>query len=261
MSHENHLYVILFPTSCLVGSQLAPAEFARHFNAGSSKFYTGKLIFAEVDIGFRHPYFRLEEQLKQLVAHEDGRPKATKYFSHYRVLEHLDFAALGMLYISTPEGYVLDLKPETLAATHQPGQVRIYGEISPISMMVLSDLSFPEYGAYITQPDSPIGAPKMFYTQIDVDIDDFLKDFEDRAVMPSPIPDVHPSVLRDSILELRAIKGKHTKGLSMSNAIGKLPYRLLKHGFMFASAEANRFYRLPSLAHIEKEHPKFWKYM
>ena len=261
MNYENHLYVILYPINALVGSHLDYQEFARHYNSGSSKYYSGKLIFAELDNTFRHPYFQLEDRLLALRPHEDGKPKATKYFSNYRVLEHIDFSALGRLFIATPEGHVLELESGPYEAKHQTGMVRIFGEIAPISVMVLSDYNFLEFAKFITVPGSPVGAPKMFYTQIDLEIDDFLKKLESNPLRQSPIPEVHPSVLRDGILEIQNNSNKHTKGLSLADPLGKISFKSIRHGFMFASQDQNRFYPMPLASEIEKKNYKFWKYM
>lgn len=261
MTYENHLYMILFPMNALVGSQLDPQAFAKHFNFGSSKFYSGKMIYAELDINFRHPYFNLDEKLKDLKPHEDGRPKSTKYFSTYRVLEHVDYSAIKKLYISTPEGYVLELDEGPYEAKHQTGYIRVFAEVAPMSLMVLSDYNFLEYANFITQPDCSVGAPKMFYTQVELDITDFLEELEKNPMYPSPIPDLHPSVLRDSIRELQKFKNKHTKGLALTTPLGKMSFRNLRHGFMFASQDKNRFFPLPPMAEIEKNNFKFYKYM
>jgi len=261
MSINNHLYVILFPNTALVGSQLPPQEFGKHFISGSSKYYSGKLIFAELDIGFRNAYFPIDAMLADLRPHEDGRPKSTKYVSTYRVLEHVDFDAIQSLYITTPEGYTLELTAGAYEAKHQSGFIRIFGEITPVSMMVLSDYNFLEFSKSITNPNAFVGAPKMFYTQIELEIDEFLKAIDANPLIPAPIPDVHPAVLQKSILEMRRFKDKHTKGLSLSNPLGKISFKNLRHGFMFASQERNKFFPLPSLEEIEKKNYKFWKYM
>jgi len=261
MPLQNHLYMILFPNTALVGSQLEPAEFGRHFISGSSKYYAGKLIFAEVDISFRHSYFKIDEMLQDLCPHEDGRPKSTKYVSTYRVLEHIDYDKILNLYITTPEGYTLELVPGPYEAKHQPGLIRVFGEITPVSLLVLSDYNFLEFSKFITSPSSFVGAPKMFYTQIDLEIDEFLKQIESNPLLPPPIPDIHPAVLQKSILEMRKFKDKHTKGLSLNNPLGKISFRNLRHGFMFASQDRNRFYPFPSLDEIEKTNYRFWKTM
>ena len=86
MEYANRLYVILHPTSALIGSQLTPAELARHYTVGPTRHYRGKVIFAELDVGFRNPYFAIDAALREMVPHPDGRPKATKFISCYRVL-------------------------------------------------------------------------------------------------------------------------------------------------------------------------------
>ncbi|MEI8093947.1 MAG: hypothetical protein WCG80_07040 [Spirochaetales bacterium] len=260
MSLNNRLYMILFPNTALVGSQLPPDDFGRHFISGSSKYYSGKLIFAEIDAAYRHEYFNIDDALKDMT-HADGRPKSTKYISTYRVLEHIEFSAILSLYITTPEGFTLPLVQGSYEATHQSGLIRIFGEIAPVSMMVLSDYNFRDFSKFITNPKGHVGAPKMFYTQIDLDIDEFLADFEANPLMQPPIPDIHPSVLRESVLDLRKYVDKHTKGLSLSNPLGKISFRHLRHGFMFASQEENKFYPLPAPKDIEKLHFRFWKTM
>lgn len=261
MAFQNHLYMILFPNAALVGSQLEPQEFGKHFVSGSSKYYDGKLIFAEIDPSFRQSYFKIDEMLKELVPHEDGRPKSTKYVSTYRVLEHVDYDKLMNLYITTPEGFTLELTTGDYHAQHQAGFIRVYGEIAPVSMVVLSDYNFLEFGKYITSPDTFVGAPKMFYMQIELDIDEYLKQSDLNPLMSSPIPDIHPSVLRKSIHEIRQLKDKHTKGLSLNNPLSKISFRHVRHGFMFASQGNSKFYPMPSQEVIEKTNYKFWKHM
>lgn len=258
---NNHLYMILYPMEALVGSHLEYQAFAKHFVSGSSKFYSGKLIFAEIDPTFRHSYFNIEGMLKLLVPHEDGRPKATKYVSTYRVLEHMNYDYIRQLYISTPEGYVLPLSEGPYEAKHQEGYVRLFGEIAPLSMSVLSDYNFLEFSKYITNPNNSVGAPRMFYTQIDLDIEEFLKDFEQNPLRPSPVPGVHPSILTKAIGELKTYQTKHTKSLALSDAIGNISFKHLRHGFIFASENQNKFFPLPHWEIVEREHYKFWKHM
>ena len=261
MPHANHLYAILFPSTALVGSQLGPEDFGKHFISGSSKYYSGKLIFAEVSPDYRHPFLKIEQMLAGLVPHEDGSPRATKYSSTYRVLEHLDYDALLDLYIVTPEGYTLALKTGTQGPERQPGLIRVYAEINPVSMMLLSDLSFSEFGKFITAPDSRVGAPVMFFTQVELDSDEFVKEFEANPLLPSPIPDIHPVVLRKSILELKKFPDKHTKGLSPASPLGKISFKHLRHGFMFSSQTKCRFYPMPDAKTIEETNYRFWKFM
>ena len=71
--YKPHLYMICYPNAALVLSQLAPEEFGYRYNYGSANYYAGKLIFAEIDIHYRHPYFRIDETLENFKAHPDRK--------------------------------------------------------------------------------------------------------------------------------------------------------------------------------------------
>ena len=262
MNFPIRLYAILYPNTSLIASQLDPEHFAKHYISGSTRHYDGKMMFVEVDPGFRHPYFRIDEAVAEVVPHEDGRPKATKFISCYRVLEHLDLEAIQQLYLTTSEGHCLGLQ----AGAHEShGQdeatLRVFAEIAPLRMLALARHSFEEFGRYITDPANPKGAPTLFYTQLELEVDEFLADFDANPMLLSPIPGLHPSKLRDSILELRNKRSKPLKGISLHSTFEKIPYRIVQGGFMFASGTQNRFFPLPDLHEIENTHYKFWKHM
>lgn len=261
MSFESHLYQILSPNQALVASQLTPEQFAKHFTVGSTRYYAGKVIFAELDIEFRHPYFNVDQALGDLTPHKDGRPKATKYISTYRVLEHLDFQAIKALYLTSPDGYYVELNAAAYEAKHAPGYIRTYAEVAPLRMLALSRLNFPEFGKHITAPGYSKGAPKLFYTQIDLNIDDFLERFDSNPTMPSPVPGVHPSKFRDAIQEMRDMPDKPLKGVSLDASLETIGYRSIRHGFMFASAEDTKYFPMLSTAEIERRYFNFYRNM
>ncbi len=261
MQYDNHLYQILAPNPALVASQLNPEDFAKHYTAGSVRYYAAKVVFAEIDIDFRHPYFKIDEGIAGLVPHEDGRPKATKFISSYRVLEHIDFNAIKRLFLTTPEGYTLELGSAPYTKTHEPGYLRIFAEIAPLRMLVLTNHDFPAFGRAITNPDYAKGAPKQFYTQIELDIDDFLKEFEEHPTMHPPIPGLHPSKLREAVMELRNEPKKTIKGLRLDSSFDTIPYKRIRHGFMFASQSETLFFPMPSRTEIEETNYRFWRAM
>lgn len=261
MNTDKHLYMILYPNCSLVGSQYSPEQFAKHYMSGSTRYYTGKLVFAEIDINFRNPYFKIDKGLEELVPHPDGRPKATKFICSYRVLEHIDFGAIKSLYLSTPEGYILELKEGTHDAPHLPGFLRTFAEIEPLHMLVLTKYNFVEFGKNITDPNNTKGAPKFFYTQIELDTKEFLKEFEENPFMQPPLLTIHPSKLRDAIHELSVHEEKNTKGLALNCPLDQIPYKMIRHGFMFASQEETLYFPMPSLEEIERTNYRFWRSM
>jgi hypothetical protein len=259
--YGNHLYMICHPNPALVASQYEPEKFAKHYSAGSTRYYDGKVLFAEIDINFRNPYFDIEKGLEGLIPHEDGRPKATKFISTYRVLEHMDFDSILKLYMTNPDGSCFGLESAKYDKTHSPDFLRVFAEITPLRMLVLSSHDFSQYGKWMTDIKNSKGAPKVLYTQFDLNIKDFLADFEANPLMPPPLPSIHPSKLRDAISELKNIPGKYTKGLSLDVSFNRKSYRQVRHGFMFAEAGKELFFPIPPLEVIEKENYKFWRSM
>ena len=138
---EKHLYLILFPNEALVASQLSPEEFGKHYSIGSPRHFTGKVIFAEVDINYRNEYLRINENLTYTESDKPGVPKRTKFVKSYRVLEHIDLSALRSLYLVTTDGAVLGLDRSPEPHDYGNGdRVRVYQEICPLRLLVASRL-------------------------------------------------------------------------------------------------------------------------
>ena len=260
MNYENRIYMVLYPNTTLIASQYEPEMFARHYTSGSSRHYSGKVVFAEVDVNYRNAFLDIENVLGQLTPHSDGRPKATKFIASYRVLEHVDLAAIGRLYLSTQEGHCIALDKGAYEASENEA-VRVYAEVSPMRMLVMSKYNLREFGAYITDPGNHKSAPKQFYTQLDIDVPEFLQEFEQNPFKPSPISALHPSTIRDGFNDLMNHPDKNSKGVSLDSNLDSISYRLLKHGFAFAAQGESLFYPLPSHAEIEARNLKFWRTM
>lgn len=261
MAYEKHLYAVLYPKGTLIASHYSPEQFTEHYISGSSRYYSGKLIFLEMDKDFRDPWFNIEKIYEGLTPHSDGRPKATKFISSYRVLEHLSFESMKGLYITTPDGACLELKSIPRETPDERNHIRIYSEIAPLGMMVLSRESFYDFGKHITNPENPKSAPKVCYTQLQFDAEAFLDEFSSNPLMSSSIPGIHPAKLRDAIEDLQARTWKRTKGLSLENLLYKIPWRMIRHGFMIASQDDFRYYRMPGIDEIEAQNLRFWRNM
>jgi hypothetical protein len=253
--------VVFHPNHSLIASQLDAERFARHYIQGSTRYFEGKLVFAEVDPDFRHGYFDIDAAYAELEPHEDGRPKATKFIKSYRVLEHLDFEAVGSLYVCNSLGDTLELTPADYDPKSRGDEMRVLLEINPLKMMVLTRLNYIEFGRYITDPKQPKGAPAMFYTQMEFGIDEFLKEFEQNPFYRCMVPGIHPARLRSAIIEMRSTPDKKTKGLSLDCPFDQVSYRQLRHGFMLANEKGHKFYPLLPLSDVERDHYKFWKNM
>jgi hypothetical protein len=253
--------MILHPTSALVASQTNPEQFAKHYTTGPTRHYQGKVVFAEIDTDFRDPFFEIDEAISNLVPHEDGRPKATKFISSYRVLEHMDLKRIKSLYLTSPEGQCLELQTAHRDAKNGEKSLRIFAEVNPLRMLVLSQYNFEEFGRFVTDPGNPVGAPAFLYTELELDTEEFLQEYEENPFVLPPIPGLHPSILRDAIEELNTVNYKSNKGLSLDSNFDRISYKLVKSGFMFASREEAIFFPMPPLSEIERTNYKFFKAM
>ena len=103
---EKHLYLICWPNYALVASMLPPHEFGKHYTIGSSRYFHGQTIFAEIDVDYRHDYFEIPRFLDEMKPGPDGQPKRTKFVSCYRVLEHIELSAFKNLYVTSASGTV-----------------------------------------------------------------------------------------------------------------------------------------------------------
>ena len=254
-----HLYVIVHPVNALVASQLPPEKFAEHYTIGSSKHYEGKVIFAELDSAFRDKYFEIDHYLKETVPHPDGSPKKTKFISSYAVLEHIDLKALKSLYLVTTDGKALELKAKPYTAVNEPGLVRVYQEICPLSNMVASTLDQRAFAKYITAGTRSKGAPKILFTQYEFNVELFLHQNQNRDMLTCPIPDTYPNRLHDYLLELKENSEKKTKTISLNSTLTAASWSLIRHGFWFGGPDELVFFPMPSPKELEKNHYEWWR--
>jgi hypothetical protein len=257
MSYEPQLYEIFYPNQALVASHLQPQQFAQHYLISSIRHYTGKLVFAQVSPRYRHPDLPIEQMLRELTPHPDGSPKRTKFIASYRVLEHTDLDSIDRLFLATAQAQLLELRPSEYSKSHQSGFLRTFAQIAPLSMLVLSTMDMPEFGRYMTKPGNAKGCPSLFYTQIDLNTEEFLDQFAANPFMSAPFPFLHPAKLRDALAQLRAEPAKQTKGLSLYCPLDQIPFRRIRHGFMFARGELYKFFPMPGLQAIEEANPRF----
>lgn len=257
--YTKHLYAIMYPNQALVASQLGPEDFGKHYSVGTKRYYSGKMLFVEVDVNYRNEYFELDKYLGETVEHEDGSPKHTKFVSSYRVLEHLELSALGSLYAGTVSGETLKIEGQDYEPIQEPGRVRIIQELNPIQMLAATTYDHRALGKYLTDPKNPKGAPKLFFTQYDLDVDLFLEAWDRNPLMAAPIPGVHPQKLKIVLEQLLSNSAESTVSIGLQSVFNEVQYSQVRHGFFLASGDDLRFYPLPSQAVLERQHYAWWK--
>lgn len=260
--YEPHMYMICYPNSSLVLSQLSPEDFGARYNYGSASYYSGKLIFAEIDINYRNDYFHIDSVLERLVPHEDGSPKATRYISSYRVLEHVSIDAIQSLYLANADGTCFKLEAGEYKPDPEEQDLKVFAEITPLTMLTLSKRNLCDFGKWFTrEPENQLHVPRLLYMQINMDMDLFLREFEVNPFAPPPLEGVHPAKVRDAILELRRRKEKDLKALTLDTAFTKESYRKIRHGIMVMDSEQEKFFPMPSMAEIQEKNFRFYRGM
>jgi len=259
--YDKHLYMIVFPINALVASQLEPEQFGEHYITGSTKHFSGKVIFAELDINFRDDYFEIDKYLDLTVTQKDGSPKKTKFIKSYGVLEHVDLTAIKKLHLCTTNGKVLSIDPVEYTAYNKPGLIRIYQEITPLDTLVASTLDQREFGKFITTQTRSKGAPAIFFTQIDFTISRFLEMNKYKEILNIELPDVNPYRFYDCIVALKNNPEKTNKTIELGSLLRDLSYKYLRHGFWFVDSEQLKFFPMPSEADLENKYFYWWKYV
>ena len=257
-----HLYLILHPNEALVASQLSPEEFGAHYSIGSPRHFTGKVLFAEIDINYRHEFLRIDEYLAQTESRFPGKPKRTKFVKSYRVLEHIDIAAMQRLYLVTTDGAVLGLDSSPMPeADGRPGRVHVYQEICPLSLVVASSLTPRDFGAYITEGTWSKGAPKIFFTQWDIDAEAVVNQNDVRSFSMGPLPNVNPTNLPTALKELAEDHTKKTKTVSLNGSLDLMSYKNIQPGFYFSGGKDIKFYRMPTMEELHDKHRSWWRHL
>ena len=260
--YQKHLYLILYPNEALVASQLSPEAFAKHYSVGSPRHFIGKVIFAEVDAGYRdrHNYLRIDEYLGRTEKPEG--PKRTKFVKSYRVLEHIDPSALLRLYLVTTDGAVLalDKSDEPLGEDEEP-RVRVYQELCPLQLLVASNLDPHRFGCYITEESWSKGAPRIFFCQYDIDVEGVVARNEIFGFNMGPLPNVNPTNLPTALKELQETPAKRTKTISLNPNLDAMSYKAIQPGFWVADASVTVFYRMPTMDELHEKHYAWWRHL
>ena len=252
MSRDVHLYFSLVPEA-LIASMLTPEEFGVYYAVGTAKKARGQAVFVEIDPGFRHDYFRIEEGIRRCVPHEDGSPKASIYISVYRVLEHVPLDVIERLYLVTQDGRVLGLDsedpgPETTNGFH------LYQEIAPVHPMVVSSLGPRRfYELIVKNPGILLRLPAICFAELR--LGELAEDPEYGSVRNPPYPTIQH--LRQCLMAL-ASKTVDAKMVNRT-APATFPYRTIKSGLFMGNEQDLMFFPLPEVETLRTEHYRWWR--
>ena len=249
---STYLYFSLIPEA-LIASMLPPEQFGQYYATGHKYKSKGQAIFFEVDPGFRHEFFAIDDGLKRCVPRPDGTPKNSVYISVYRVLEHIPVSALGKLYLSTAYGHTLGLNKGTITPREGPG-LHMYQDLAPVNSLVVSNqdpISF--YESVTSKPSKFIRFPGLCFVELGLGA--LATDPANGPVGDLPYSFMHH--LREALLELDPA-GKESKLVHRVHSL-EFPYRMIKSGLYAGNGADLAFYPMPTHEALRREHNQWWR--
>ncbi len=249
---KRYLYLSLLPEA-LIGSMLPPEKFGNYLAVGTKKRTRGQAMFFEVEPDFSSDWLKVQDLEARCLPNFDGTPKRSKYFSIYRVLEHIPLNKLKKLYLVTDDGRVLELDKAEYTASLDP-KLRLYQQLVPVNPRVASTLNPKEFVKFITDTSHPVSVPKIIF--VEMVLNGLATDPINGSVENLPYANIEH--LRDCLVELKIADDKPTKTV-IRFMQGDLLYRTVKNGFFVGDKNDFLFYKFPSIDQLENEYYSWWR--
>lgn len=248
------IYLTATPEA-LIASMLPPVEFGAYLSTGTKKRNKGQAIFFEVDLGQIEKLIDMESLNQRCVAKADGKPKSSVYLSVYRVLETIPLEALKSLYLTTDNGYTLELKKTAYDVSKETkGKLHLFQELLPVTPLVASELTPSAFLKRLTDSSTPIVLPKLFF--VDLKLGELATNPLKGSAEYLPYSNV--GHLRDC---LEILKGEYEKHMKTVQRIysGSLLYRTIESGFYVGSKDEIFFYQYPDIVELENINYEFFR--
>jgi hypothetical protein len=251
---KKYIYLTATPEA-LIASMLPPEEFGSYLSTGTKKRNKGQAIFFEVDLGHIENVIDVDSLNSRCVPKPDGKPKSSVYLSVYRVLETIPLAALKSLYLTTDNGFTLELKKSAYDLSKEiSGKLHLFQELLPVTPLVASELTPSAFLKRLTNGSIPISIPKLFF--VDLKLGELATNPLTGSIEHLPYTNV--GHLRDC---LEILKGEYEKHMKTVQRIysGSLLYRTIESGFYVGSKDEMYFYPYPSLSELETINYEFFR--
>ena len=246
-----HYYLLCYRTEALVASHLEPEAFGRYMAVGTKKNTRGNVLFFEIDPSLNSDWFPLDDIARRCAPHVDGSPKRSKYISIYRVLEHVDISLFGKLWLCTADGRVLALDPSPYSEDGDGYGPNLYGELCPVSPLVVSALPPSAFIKFMTDPRHPLNLPKLFFV-------DMLLDRDETGTLAGYLPYPDPLHIIDCINDLEVTSEKKSKTVSRTPRHHGF-FRTIRRGFFLGGQEGMLYYRFPDHHELQVRHSAWWR--
>ncbi|MBN1411496.1 MAG: hypothetical protein JW969_11680 [Spirochaetales bacterium] len=250
---EYYLYFSLYPES-LIASMLSPEQFGNYLAVGTKKRESQQeALYFQVDPEKCKGIFNLTDIDTRVVAHKDGEPKHSVYYSIYRVLEKLPLDAIKDMYLATRYGRVLRLE-KTNDLPQFNDKCYLYQEIVPVHPRIASSLDPVKFSKFITDRNNRLYVPKICF--VDLRLGDLANDPENGSVYDLPYPQI--DYLKECLKQVKNNEEKHTKTVNRIQS-GKFIYRVINNGFYVAEGSKLLFIKFPSEKELNSTYYHWWK--
>lgn len=248
------IYLTATPEA-LIASMLPPVEFGAYLSTGTKKRNKGQAIFFEVDLAQIEQLIDMDSLNLRCVPKVDGKPKSSVYLSVYRVLETIPLAAFKSLYLTTDNGYTLELKKSSYDISKEiMGNLHLFQELLPVSPLVASELTPSAFLKRLTDGSIPIVLPKLFF--VDLKLGELATNPKGGSVENLPYSNI--GHLRDCLEILSGEYEKHMKTVQRVFS-GSLLYRTIESGFYVGSKQEIIHYPYPTLDELENINYEFFR--
>jgi hypothetical protein len=167
-------------------------------------------------------------------------------------MEFLPLPVYRALYLTTPDGRVLRIDESPYAAADGANGINLFQELCPLIPMVVSNLPPREFVRTLTNPASPVNAPRLFFADLRLDRDE-------RGKLAGWLPYTDPLHIEDCVRELKQAEpgAKSTKTVSRTPRTRGF-FRAIRRGFFLGDQTGMKFYRFPSREDLEVVHARWW---
>lgn len=248
---QQYTYLSMIPES-LVISMLPPEQFGTYLATGTRKRAKEEAVFFDVDPD-QLKDFDLGPAFERCTPHPNGEPKHSVYVSIYRVLERVPMSALRSLWLTTPDGRVLELTAAPELPTRFPAPLHLMQELAPVHPLIATELDPIAFTQFITAQDKPVSVPAICFATLD--LGRLADDPENGQAADLPYRSI--GHLRDCLKELRDTK-KRAKTVDRIHS-QHIPFRCIKGGFYVGSGSEIKHYPFPSPEELDTHHHEWWR--
>lgn len=248
------IYLTATPEA-LIASMLPPEDFGEYLSTGTKNMNKGQATFFEVDLAQIENLIDIDRLNQRCVPKPDGKPKSSVYLSVYKVLEIIPLSALKSLYLTTDNGYTLELKKTPYDKTLEAkNKFHLFQELCPVSPMVASTLTPSAFLKRLTDGSTSIVLPKLFF--VELKLGDLSNDPQKGSVDYLPFTNIRH--LKDC---LEVLGDKYEKQMKTVQRFfsGSLLYRTIENGFYVGTKDEIFYYPFPTLAELENINYEFYR--